>query len=194
MELDDRISNLIETAVKYGASRELIKYISADKIVVSGQWVRWKCMFGCLLYGNTLCCPPFIPRPQETKNFIQEYTHALLIGFKGDLSDPLKHHKKMQKSIIKVEKKAFNLNYMKAFAFSTGACVLCKSCILQELPKDIDPKMAKTYCRHKNNARPSMEAVGIDVFSTVKNAGLQLEVIITENIDKLKYFGLLLIE
>ncbi len=192
-EINELIQILTDSAVKWGASREFTKYIPAEKVVVDG-WPRWKCMFGCEVYGNTLCCPPFVPSIEETKKFIKDYTHALLIGFKGEVSGPLmQNHKKMQKTMVKLEKKAFQLNYPKAFAFSTGSCLLCKKCIKQELDDDIDPLVARTFCRHRNKARPSMEAVGIDVFSTVKKVGLNLETITEKNLDELKYFGLLLI-
>ncbi|NVM02812.1 MAG: DUF2284 domain-containing protein [Candidatus Helarchaeota archaeon] len=192
-EINELIKFLTDAAVKWGASRELTKYIPANKVVVDG-WPRWKCMFGCEVYGNRLCCPPFVPSPEETKKLIAEYKHALLIGFKGEVSGPiLQNHKKMQKTMIKLEKKAFDLNYPKALVFSTGSCLLCKKCIKEELDANIDPAMAKTFCRHKNKARLSMEAAGIDVFSTVENVGLKLETITEKNLDKLKYFGLLLI-
>ncbi|MFX1452559.1 MAG: DUF2284 domain-containing protein [Promethearchaeota archaeon] len=192
-EINEIIKILTDAAVNWGASRDLTKYISANKVIV-GDWPRYKCMFGCEVYGNTLCCPPFVPPPEETKKILVEYTHALLIGFKGEVSGPImKNHRKMQKTMIKLEKKAFDLNYPKAFVFSTGTCLLCKKCIKQELDDDIDPLMARTFCRHRNKARPSMEAAGIDVFSTVENVGLKLETITEKNLDKLKYFGLLLI-
>ena len=96
MELDERINKLTEIAVKCGASRYIIRYIPAEKIVVTDQWVRWKCQFGCAVYGDNLCCPPFTPTPQETKQLIQEYNHALLIGFKIKASEHVKHRKKIQ--------------------------------------------------------------------------------------------------
>ncbi|MFX0132374.1 MAG: DUF2284 domain-containing protein [Candidatus Hodarchaeota archaeon] len=198
VELDELIKILTDYAVdKGGASKELTKYIPTSKVVVEG-WPRWKCTFGCEVYGNTLCCPPFVPSPDETKKLLNEYKHALLIGFKGEVTGEvtgaiMKNHKKMQKTMVKLEKKAFDLNFPKAFVFSTGTCLLCKKCIKQELSDDIDPLMARTLCRHRNKARPSMEAAGIDVFSTVENVGLKLETITEKNLDKLKYFGLLLI-
>jgi predicted metal-binding protein len=30
--------------------------------VVTAEWVRLKCQFGCDGYGNGLCCPPRTPR------------------------------------------------------------------------------------------------------------------------------------
>ncbi|NVM30473.1 MAG: DUF2284 domain-containing protein [Candidatus Helarchaeota archaeon] len=189
------IEELTELALKEGAEKEFIKYISADKIEVAGSWVRWKCSFGCSNYGNSLCCPPFIPTPEETAKLIQQYKHALLIGFQGTTVNPLEHHKKMNKAFFKLEKAAFFKGLVKAVGFAAGTCLLCKKCIIQEdSMKGIPADVARRYCRHKNKARPSLEAVGIDVFTTVQNAGLELEVINEDNIEKMRHFGLILLE
>ncbi|MFX1450825.1 MAG: DUF2284 domain-containing protein [Promethearchaeota archaeon] len=193
MESDMRIKTLIETAIKCGAAPDLIKYIKTDMIVVTDRWVRWKCTFGCPTYGNNLCCPPFTPSPEDTKKMILEYSNALLIGFKIKISEQIKLRKKMQRCILKIENKAFTMNFLKAFAFNVGGCVWCKTCIIKELPKEINPLIARIYCKYKDRARPSMEAVGIDVFKTVENAGIKLDLVNKPNIDEAKFFGLLLI-
>ncbi|MFH1011878.1 MAG: DUF2284 domain-containing protein, partial [bacterium] len=50
-------------------------------------------------------------------------------------------------------------------AMSSGPCSLCESC-------DV-----KKPCHFPEQARPSMEACGIDVFSTARNAGWKIEVV-----------------
>lgn len=189
------IEELTELAVKEGAEKAFIKYIPADKIVVAGSWVRWKCMFGCSNYGNSLCCPPFIPSPEATAKLIKQYTHGVLIGFRGTTENILKHHRNMNKVLYKLEKAAFFKGFVKAVSFAAGTCLFCKKCIIQEEElKGVPSEIARRYCRHKNKARPSLEAVGIDVFSTVANVGLALEVINEENIEKMRHFGLVLLE
>lgn len=187
------IEELTELAVKKGAEKELIKYISADKIKVADSWVRWKCIFGCPNYGNSLVCPPFIPPPEETSKLVQQYDHALLIGFRGITENMLEHYKKMNKAIFKLERAAFLKGFIKAVGFAVGTCLLCKKCIIQDL-EGVSADVARRYCRHKNKARPSLEAVGIDVFTTVQNAGLKLEIINTDNIENLRHFGLILLD
>jgi predicted metal-binding protein len=189
------VAELTELAVNAGAERELIKYLSADKIDIADSWVRWKCMFGCSNYGNSLCCPPYIPSPEETKKLVQQYEHAILIGFRGTTENILQHHMKMNKTIYKLEKAAFFKGFVKALGFAAGTCLFCKKCIIQEESlKGMPAEVARRYCRHKNKARPSLEAVGIDVFSTVHNAGIELEVITENNIEKMKHFGVILLE
>ena len=125
---------------------------------------------------------------------VQQYEHALLIGFRGRTVDILQHHKKMNKALFKLEKAAFFKGFVKAVVFAAGTCLLCKKCIIQEEDlKGMPAEVARRYCRHKNKARPSMEAVGIDVFATAHNAGLELEVINEDNSEKMRHFGLILL-
>ena len=73
------------------------------------------------------------------------------------------------------KKEAFLKGFVKAIGFASGTCLLCKKCIIQEdFMKGIPIDIARRYCRHKNKARPSLEAVGIDVFKTAKNVGFTL--------------------
>jgi predicted metal-binding protein len=189
------LHELTELAVQEGAAKELITYIKADQIEVAGAWPRWKCTFGCSNYGNSLCCPPYIPSPEATAKVIKQYSHGLLIGFHGTTENMLEHHKAMNKTIYTLEKTAFMKGFVKAIGFATGTCLFCKKCIIQEDNlKGIPADVARRYCRHKNKARPSLEAVGIDVFATVRNAGLELEVINETNLEKMKHFGLILLE
>lgn len=194
--MQELIEKLIALAVKKGAQPDLIKPISTDQVVIPDQWPRWKCKFGCDNYGNRLCCPPFVPSPDETRKFIKEYKQALLVGFPGDpdIQNFAKHHNRMTRALVKLEAEAFKSNYPKALVLSAGTCYLCRECILKDLPKTIHPEVAKRFCRHKNLMRASMEAVGIDVFGTVKKAGLRIEVITEDNLEMTRHFGLLLIE
>jgi predicted metal-binding protein len=65
-----------------------------------------------------------------------------------------------------LERAAFKLGYRYAAAFSGGECVLCDECVGQG---------SGEACRHPFKARPSMEAVGIDVVATAEAAGLTVE-------------------
>lgn len=194
-KVTEAIKELTELAVKEGAEKDLTTYISADKIDVAGSWVRWKCRFGCANYGNSLCCPPFIPAPEETAKLIHQYKHGLLIGFRGMTENMLNHQKQMNKTIYKLEKAAFFKGFVKAIGFASGTCLFCPKCIIQdESLKGIPADVARRYCRHKNQARPSMEAAGMDVFTTVRNAGIEIEVIHEANLEKIRHFGLILLE
>ena len=64
-----------------------------------------------------------------------------------------------------LEAEAFKLGYRFAAAFAGGDCVLCDVCA------GVDGQP----CKHPFEARPSMEAVGIDVVATAAAAGLAIE-------------------
>ncbi len=139
--------------------------------IVTGEWVRLKCQFGCSGYGKTLTCPPYSPTPERTKRMIADYEQALLIhgGEDADISD----------IVYTLEREIFLDGYHKAFGMGAGPCDLCEKC-------------AKS-CRYPDSARPSMEACGIDVFSTVRANGFPIQVLKTETC-KGNYYGLVLIE
>ncbi|MHA1143570.1 MAG: DUF2284 domain-containing protein [Candidatus Helarchaeota archaeon] len=194
--MQELMKTLIDLAVTKGAHSDLTKPIKMDQIVVPNQWVRWKCQFACDMYGKRLCCPPYTTTIEETRQLLQDYEDGLLIGFIGNLARESynKHQKKMHETLLRLEQEAFKANYVKAFVLSTGICLVCKDCVLKDLPAETPPRVAKAFCRHKNKMRPSMEAVGIDVFGTVHNLGIDLDVISENNTENVRNFGLLLIE
>jgi predicted metal-binding protein len=139
--------------------------------VVTAEWVRIKCQFGCGGYGRRLCCPPNTPTPEQTQKMLSYYKNAILVHFdvKARIND-----------IIPIlEKEIFFNGYFKAFGMGSGPCYLCKKC--------------PEFCVHPNEARPAMEACGIDVFSTVRVHGFPIETLDTRD-RKGNYYGLVLIE
>jgi len=80
-----------------------------------------------------------------------------------------------------LEAEAFKMGYRFAAAFAGGDCVLCDVCA----GADGQP------CNHPFEARPSMEAVGIDVIATAEAAGLAIELPADEHP---RWTGLLLID
>ncbi len=149
------------------------KVIPVESVVVA-QWVREKCQFGCSGYGQRLTCPPHSPTPEETKRMLSHYKHALLVH--GDENTPV------NRIVVKLERRIFLDGHERAFGLGAGPCFLCEDC-------PPNPGL----CRHPEEARPSMEASGIDVFTTVRAQGFPIEVLKDENC-KPNYYGLVLIE
>ena len=48
------------------------KIIHANSIVTA-EWVRRKCQFGCDGYGHSLTCPPYSPSPEQTRKMVKGY-------------------------------------------------------------------------------------------------------------------------
>ena len=161
----------IKRACELGAKEA--KIIS-PKQVFTAEWVRWKCQYGCDGYGVHLTCPPYSPTPQETRRMLDDYVTAILIH------SPLKWTN-IKSIVSKLEREAFLSGYYKAFGMGSGPCDLCERCNL------------KKGCIHTEQARPSMEACGIDVFLTARTAGYSIEVV-CDHIYPQNYYGLLLLQ
>jgi len=160
--------NYTRMAVELGV--EDAKTIPAAS-VVTAEWVRLKCQFGCGGYGNCLTCPPYSPTPETTRKALSCYGHAVLVHGKGYI--PIRN------VVAALEREIFLDGHHKAFGMGAGPCELCDRCA--------------DRCTHPHQARPSMEACGIDVYSTVRNNGLSLEVVKDAG-SECNYYGIVLVE
>ena len=146
--------------------------------VVTAEWVRMKCQFGCPGFGLSHCCPPHTPTPGVTRKVIDTYEKAILLHRRLAKGERTKH---FNETIVRLEIKIFLDGYYKAWSMGSGPCRLCKECDLS------------TSCKHGYEARPSMEACGIDVFKTARDNGFPIEVVRTHE-DERNIFGLSLVE
>jgi predicted metal-binding protein len=94
-------------------------------------------------------------------------------------------------TLYNMEIAAFLKGYQKALVYEAGPCSLCKKCPAEEL--NHLTLSDKKLCKHPKEARPAMEAAGIDVYSTVRRAGLEIHVV-RDRSELFKVFGLLLLE
>jgi len=166
------LEGLCKEAVKLGASEA--KAIKA-KDVVTAEWVRLKCQFGCGGYNQHLTCPPFSPTPSVMRKILDEYEWAILLKFKPPWPG------KIRLVITDIERAVFLSGYYKAFGLASGPCDICEECSVKE-----------GICRSPDKARPSMEACGIDVYATARGAGLPIHVVRTRD-ETPTYYGLVLV-
>jgi predicted metal-binding protein len=164
----EKYAKYVTRAKKLGAKEA--KIVPADS-VVTAQWVRAKCQFGCGGYGKSLNCPPHSPTPEQTKNMLTSYEHALLIH--GGENTPI------GEIVRRLERKIFLDGHYKAFGMGAGPCSLCDEC--------------PEFCKYPDRARPAMEACGIDVYATVRANGFPIEVLTNEDCAP-DYYGMVLIE
>ena len=187
MDVENQIIGSIqELADKNGASST--KLIKIEDISVE-NWVRQKCQYGCNEYARHFTCPPYAPTPEITREILKEYENALLVEFEGFRER--KEVQRIHEVMFELEKKAFLQGLHKAFAYTAGPCRTCESCLADRVEEPTD--FSKNQCKNPDKARPSMEACGINVFKTVRDAGYDISVVREEG-DCFKTFGLLLLD
>jgi predicted metal-binding protein len=142
--------------------------------IETAPWVRLKCQFGCDGYAQCLVCPPYTPTPEEMRKVLDTYRRALLIHFEPEAD--------VKETVVELEREIFLQGAWKALGLGAGPCYLCQSCTR---------KVGE--CRHAERARPAPEACGIDVFATVRKAGLPIEVVRTTR-QCPNYYGLILVD
>lgn len=160
--MTNKYHKYIEKIKKSGANQ--IKLIDAKQVVV-GNWVRVKCQFGCDAYGRRLTCPPYSPTPEDTRQMLKEYKLGLFFTYKYPRAKEQKKRQSIRRILFRLEREIFLDGYYKAFAMGAGPCNLCPKCDF------------KKGCPYPEQARPSMEACGIDVYKTAHNVGVPLKVV-----------------
>ena len=128
---------------------------------------------GVTSMGKKLTCPPHAPTYEEMKNILGEYNKALLLH--GHLSWQIRY------ITAEIEKRHSRWVFYKAFGLGAGPCKLCENC------------ETASACVRTTEARPSMEACGIDVYQTVRNHNLKIETL-KYKLDEVNIYGLVLLE
>lgn len=160
------------------------KWIEPEKIVVS-QWVRMKCMYGCGEYGQTASCPPNVPSVSEGERFFREYREAAIFHFEKKVDKPEDRHawtKRVNAKLSRLEREIFLSGYERVFLLFMDSCSICSECTgLRE------------KCKEPRLARPSPEAMAIDVYATVRQVGYPIEVL-SDYSQKMNRYAFLMIE
>jgi predicted metal-binding protein len=164
------LRDFVAMALAWGAAEA--KVIKASTIRCE-PWVRLKCQFGCGGYRKRLTCPPFSPAPEETAKAVACYSRAILLH--ADDNGVI------NEIVPKLEREMFLKGYFKTLGMGSGPCRLCDRCD------------TTSRCKHPYTARPSMEACGIDVFTTVRENGLEIDVVRTRR-ETGDYYGVILVD
>jgi predicted metal-binding protein len=163
-----------------------VKPINAADIVVDER-VRLKCQVPrCDSYGQNLMCPPHVPSVAEFRTQLSLFSNALLIKLSADIGDTFPDvyatANRLHDLVNRGEKAAFDEGFRFATGLIGGCCRLCEECIIAE---------GSTKCRFPFKARPSMEAMGIDVIATSEKAGWGVTFPVNNEVT---WIGLILIE
>jgi predicted metal-binding protein len=167
--LKEDLPRYIELAKEAGASDA----VGVDRV----SWfidprVTLKCTVPrCRNYGTCGNCPPHSTATAATAETINKYNKGVLLRWEYSRETPretrVEYRSAMYKTLAAIEAAAFYDGYYLACGFGAGSCRLglCGDGICQELT---EPHKG---CRNPLLARPSMEAVGFDVYKTAAAAG-----------------------
>ena len=160
------------------------RWIDPASIVVA-EWVRMKCLFGCGEYGHNASCPPNVPPVAECARFFREYSEAVLFHFAGTMARPEDRHawtREIAVRLLDLERDVFVSGHPKAFMLLLDSCSLCETCTGR-----------RSSCKEPRRARPTPEALAVDVFSTVRAAGYPIRVL-SDTAQEMNRYAILLIE
>ena len=156
---DKALEKYGKSAIEGGTTHA--KPIQPDS-VVTAPWVRLKYQFGCPGYGKGYCCPPHTPTSEQTREILDAYQRAILFHIEvPHMPQKEKHYRKIFDMLVNLEGELFKDGFYKAFVFLAGPCRRCKKCA----------KVEEKPCNFLDQARPCMEACGMDVFQTARNNG-----------------------
>lgn len=167
-------------AVELGADRATVVPAAS---VVAAEWVRMKCLFGCDEPGVSRTCPPNdAPSVEQTKRVLDEFEEAILLGVGPIVGEERSdaESRRLNDAALALERELFLAGFHKVWTMGAGPCDLCACC------------RAGEDCPTPERARPSMEGCGVDVFTTVRNAGWEIAPVKTKD-DSYRYFALSLV-
>ncbi len=168
------LERYVQKALEMGASHAAV--IKAEEIPVDER-ITLKCQIPrCFGYGAGAQCPPNTMKPAELRELLQKYHWAVvftldvapevIVRNKATIKERVSAFQKIYKMVSEVESLAFYDGHYLAFGFGAGSCrhTFCgqqDSCLALEGKR----------CRFSLLSRPSMEAVGIDVYQLVARRG-----------------------
>ena len=172
--LEADLEHYCQMALDLGASAAVT--IPASDVIIDER-VRLKCFAPrCLRAGETPNCPPYAPDLDLVRGAMSRFSWAVLFKCdvapiedyvpgsgrtKADKRRTLSFHRKGSEVVCALERHAYKDGYHLAIGFGGGSC---KDYLCDGLPCQF---LDSGRCRFPQRARPSMEAVGMDVLSLV---------------------------
>ena len=172
--LPQDLERYVQKALEMGATHAAV--VRAEDIPVDER-VTLKCQIPrCFGYGAGAHCPPNTMQPAELRELLKKYQWAVLFTLdvapevivrdRATIKERVAAYQKIYKMVSEVESMAFYDGHYLAFGFGAGSC-RHTFCGEQENCQAMEGKR----CRFSLISRPSMEAVGIDVYQLVTRQG-----------------------
>ena len=137
--------------------------------IVVAEWVRMKCLFGCVDYSKNAACPPNTPPVDACARFFREYKRAVVFHFAKAVEKPEDRHawsRKINLGLLDVEGEVFKAGFVKAFLLPMDSCNYCLDCT-----------GVRETCKQLKLSRPSPDAMAMDVYATVRKIGYPIQVL-----------------
>lgn len=159
------------------------RWIDPAEIVVA-EWVRMKCLYGCREYGRNAACPPNAPPVDACARFFREYKRGVVFHIAKKVDRPEDRHpwsRKLSLELLKLEQEIFKAGFVKVFLVFFDSCGICLECAGD-----------RTTCKEPKLARPTADALAVDVFRTVRKLGYPIDVLSDYDQEMNRYAFLLL--
>lgn len=166
-----------EKALELGATNACL--VRTSQIPVD-ETVILKCQVPrCFGYGVCANCPPHTLKPAELREHLKKFSWAVfftkdvppevIVRDKATIKERVSAYQEISKIVSEIESMAFYDGYYLAVGFGAGSC-RHTFCVKEEGCLALEGKK----CRFALLARPSMEAVGMDVFQMAAQAGWEI--------------------
>ncbi len=177
MQLD-----LLQTALSCGAAKAA--YIDAGQIVLSEDFRKICEGNGCGMFGRCWVCPPFIGEIGELMAQVRRFPKAMLYQSIREIEDSFDiegmfeagfQHAQLSQ---RIQQQVQTDPSIEILHLSCGGCRLCQRCA----------KADDAPCRFPEQALPSLEGYGVDVYNTCKSTDLHY----INGQNTVTYFGMVL--
>jgi len=166
------LERLKKKALDWGASDA--KIIDAKMIAIEDGITELCKSPRCKSYGKNANCPPYALKPAEARKMVETFSKALV--FKIDVEPAAlisENNDEAFKPIYEIgaqlESFSIRAGFARSKSLAAGSClhVLCKNKKCRVISDD-------KPCRYPTLARSSMEAIGINVFRLIQDAGWEI--------------------
>jgi len=178
-EANAHLLSLKKEAIALGASDARI--IPADMVPIEDKIIEMCRPPNCEQYGKSANCPPHVMTPEAARQWIRPYRSALI--FKIDVSPGVLFSEQglgIFKKVFLISAMLEELSVGQGHAFSKGlAAGSCKAVFCRDIP--CEALIKDKICRYPSLARPSMEALGINVFRLAREVGWEIHAILRKS-------------
>lgn len=138
-------------------------------LLVPEERIRRYCIENrCGCHDANHMCPPRVGSLEEVEAVLQDFTKGVLLQYSrkvevaNDREGVIRTKLEFHRLVLRLERRLERRGMTGLWGLIGGNCELCRTCTaLEDKP-----------CRHPEKARPSLEAIGVDVVGLLEKLGL----------------------